>query len=162
MATLVIPPGEGKAVPLGGFGAVYKISGASNEGRFAIVEHPLDPGRIVHPHVHAHEDEFSYVLEGEFGARVGDEVVQATTGSYLFKPRGLPHTFWNATTQPARLLEIISPAGFEQYFADLADLLRAGGDVDQIAKLMAKYGMKPRMDWVPELCAKYKLRLVGE
>ena len=123
MTTLVIAPREGKAVSLGGFGAVFKISGEASEGRFSIVEHPIDPGRMVHPHVHAHEDEFSYILEGEIGARVGDEVVQATTGSYVFKPRGLPHTFWNATTQPARLLELISPAGFEQYFAELADLL---------------------------------------
>ena len=123
MTTLVIPPREGKAVSSGGFGAIFKISGDSSEGRFSIVEHPIDPGRMVHPHVHAHEDEFSYILEGEIGARVGDEVVQATTGSYVFKPRGLPHTFWNATTQPARLLELISPAGFEQYFAELADLL---------------------------------------
>ena len=96
------------------------------------------------------------------GAQVGDEVVQATTGSYVFKPRGLPHTFWNATTQPARLLELISPAGFERYFAELADLLRAGADVDQITKLAEKYGMELRMDWVPELCAKHKLKLVGE
>jgi hypothetical protein len=46
----------------------------SSEGRFSIVEHPIDPGRMVHPHVHAHEDEFSYILEGKIGARVGDEV----------------------------------------------------------------------------------------
>jgi len=114
MTTLVIPPREGKAVSLGGFGAIFKIPGDSSEGRFSIVEHPIDPGRMVHPHVHAHEDEFSYILEGEIGARVGDEVLQATTGSYVFKPRGLPHTFWNATTQPARLLELISHAGFEK------------------------------------------------
>jgi quercetin dioxygenase-like cupin family protein len=97
MTTLVVPPREGKAVSLGGFGAIFKISGDSSEGRFSIVEHPIDPGRMVHPHVHAHEDEFSYILEGEIGARIGDEVLQATTGSYVFKPRGLPHTFWNAT-----------------------------------------------------------------
>src|SRR5215469_3743468 len=87
MTTLVIQPREGKAVSLGGFGAIFKISGDSSEGRFSIVEHPIDPGRMVHPHVHAHEDEFSYILEGEIGARVGDEVLQATTGSYVFKPR---------------------------------------------------------------------------
>jgi uncharacterized cupin superfamily protein len=117
---------------------------------------------MVHPHVHAHEDEFSYILEDEIGARIGDEMLQATTGSYVLKPRGLPHTFWNATTKPARLLELISPAGFEKYFAELADLLRTGGGVDQITKLAERYGMELRMDWVPELCAKFKLKLVGE
>ena len=73
MTTLVIPPRKGKTVSLGGFGAIFKISGDFSEGRFSIVEHPIDPGRIVHPHVHAHEDEFSYILEGEIGARVGDD-----------------------------------------------------------------------------------------
>ena len=91
MTTLVIPPREGKAVSLGGFGAIFKIPAESSEGRFSIVEHPIDPGRMVHPHVDAHEDEFSYILEGEIGARVGDEVLQATTGSYVFK-QGAFHT----------------------------------------------------------------------
>jgi len=74
MTTLVIPPHQGKAVSLGGLGVVFKISGESSEGRFSTVEHPLDPGRIVHPHVHAHEDEFSYILEGDLGiARLADK-----------------------------------------------------------------------------------------
>jgi hypothetical protein len=60
------------------------------------------------------------------------------------------------------LLELISPAGFEKYFAELADLLRTGGGVDQIANLAEKYDLTLRMDWVPELCAKFKLKLVGE
>jgi uncharacterized cupin superfamily protein len=113
---------------------------------------------MLHPHVHAHEDEFSYMLEGESGV----EVLQATTGRYVFKPRGLPHTFWNATTKPARLLELISPAHFEKNFAELADLLQTAGDVNQFTNLTGKYGMELRMDWVPELCAKFKLKLVGE
>jgi uncharacterized cupin superfamily protein len=63
---------------------------------FAVVEHPIEPGRLVLPHVHQHEDEYSYVLEGTIGARVGDREVVAGPGSYLIKPRGLMHTFWNA------------------------------------------------------------------
>ena len=62
----------------------------------------------------------------------------------------------------ARQLELISPAGFEKYFAELADLLLTGGGVDQITNLAEKYGMELRMDWVPELCAKFKLKLAGE
>jgi hypothetical protein len=60
------------------------------------------------------------------------------------------------------LLELISPAGFERYFAELADLLRTGRGVDQITNLAEKYGLKRQMDWVPELCAKFKLKLVAE
>jgi hypothetical protein len=75
---------------------VFKVSGVDTGGAFAVVEHPIEPGRLVPPHVHLHEDEYSYVLEGTIGARLGDHEVVAGPGSYLFKPRGLMHTFWNA------------------------------------------------------------------
>ena len=96
---LVVKPGEGRSVWLGGMGVVFKISGAETRGAFAVVEHPIDPGRVL-PHVHVHEDEYSYVLEGTIGARVGDHEVVAGQGSYAIKPRGLMHSFWNAG--PAR------------------------------------------------------------
>jgi mannose-6-phosphate isomerase-like protein (cupin superfamily) len=99
---LVVKPGEGRSVWLGGMGVVYKISVADAGGAFATVEHPLDPGRLVLPHVHLHVDEYSYVLEGTVGARVGDHEVIAGPGSYLIKPRGFMHTFWNAGPGPAR------------------------------------------------------------
>jgi quercetin dioxygenase-like cupin family protein len=101
---IVVEPGEGPAVWLGGMGVVYKVSGADTGGAFAVVEHPLDPGWLVLPHVHLHEDEYSYVLEGTIGARVGDHEVVAGPGSYVIKPRGLMHSFWNVGPAPARLL----------------------------------------------------------
>ena len=67
-------------------------------------------------HRHAREDEYSYVLEGQVGALLGDEVVVGGPGDLIFKPRGQWHTFWNAGDEPARILEIISPAGFEGFF----------------------------------------------
>jgi mannose-6-phosphate isomerase-like protein (cupin superfamily) len=96
----VVKPGEGRSVSLGGMGVVFKVSGVDTGGAFAIVEHPIEPGRLVLPHVHLREDEYSYVLEGTIGARVGDHEVTAGRGSYLFKPRGLMHTFWNAGPRP--------------------------------------------------------------
>ena len=47
---------------------------------FSVVEHSLKPGAATPPHTHAHEDEYSYVLEGKIGARIGDKVVEATPG----------------------------------------------------------------------------------
>jgi mannose-6-phosphate isomerase-like protein (cupin superfamily) len=99
---LVVKPGEGRSVWLGGMGVVFKISGAKTRGAFAVVEHPIDPGRLVLPHVHVHEDEYSYVLEGTIGARVGDHEVVAGQGSYAIKPRGLMHSFWNAGPGPVQ------------------------------------------------------------
>jgi quercetin dioxygenase-like cupin family protein len=69
--TILVKTGEGRSVSLGGMGVVFKVSGADTGGAFAVVEHPIDPGRLVLPHVHLHESEYSYVLEGTIGARVG-------------------------------------------------------------------------------------------
>ena len=60
------------------------------------------------------------------GALLGDDVVEAGPGDLVYKPRGQWHTFWNAGDEPARILEIISPAGFEQFFAELAPLAAGG------------------------------------
>jgi mannose-6-phosphate isomerase-like protein (cupin superfamily) len=154
---IVVEPGEGRAVSLGGMGVIFKVSGADTRGAFAVVEHPIEPGRLVLPHVHQHEDEYSYVLEGTIGARVGDREVVAGPGSYLLKPRGLMHTFWNAGPETARLLEVISPAGFEEYFIELAE----AGDPERRQELAAKYGVIYSTDWVADLTFRYGLKLLG-
>jgi mannose-6-phosphate isomerase-like protein (cupin superfamily) len=155
---IVVKPVEGRSVSLGGMGVVFKISGADTKGAFALVEHPIEPGRLVLPHVHLHEDEYSNVVQGTIGARVGDHEVVAGPGSYLIKPRGLMHTFWNAGPGQARLLEVIAPAGFEKYFIELAE----AGDPGRRQELAAKYGVTYSSDRVPELTAKYNLKLLGE
>jgi len=154
---LVVKPGEGRSVWLGGMGVVFKLSGAETGGAFAVVEHPIEPGRLILPHVHEHEDEYSYVLEGTIGARVGDHEVVAGQGSYVIKPRGLMHSFWNAGPGPARLLEVIAPAGFEKYFAELAE----AEDPDRRQELAAKYGVTYSDEWVAELTSRYNLELLG-
>lgn len=105
----------------------FLIDGADTGGRFAVVEHLLPPRTLAAPlHRHTHEDEYSYVLEGTVGALLGGEEVRGTAGVLIVKPRGEWHTFWNAGDTPARILEIISPGGFEQAFRDLDAL---GGEL---------------------------------
>ncbi len=83
---------------------------------FALVEHPIEPRVLAAPlHRHQHEDGYSYVLQGEIGVQVGDEVRIARSGDLIFNPRNMPYIFWNAGDAPARALEIISPAGFARY-----------------------------------------------
>ena len=110
------------------------------------------------------EDELSYVLEGRVGVRVGDDEAEAGVGTYIYKPCGVPHTFWNPTDQPARLLEIICKAGFENYFVEISELFATGakpGGTEHEA-IAARYNESHFMDWVPELKARYGLKLLGE
>ncbi len=161
---LVVHPGEGDSVNFGGFGVDFKVDRASTGGSVAIVEHPIDARRLVPPHTHTREDELSYVLSGRIGARIGDEYAEAYAGCYVFKPRNVPHTFWNPTDQPARILEIIVPAGFDEYFHEISRLFASGGrpGSEEHEAISRRYGESHFYDWVPELKQRYGLKLLGE
>src|SRR5919199_1927587 len=117
-------PTDGESVYFSGLGVRFMVDGETSGGGFALVEHPIDPRSLAAPmHRHANEDEYSYVLEGRVGVQLGDEVLEAGAGGLVLKPRGQWHAFWNPGDEPARLLEFISPAGFEKYFAEIAPLL---------------------------------------
>jgi mannose-6-phosphate isomerase-like protein (cupin superfamily) len=119
----------------------FIVPAEASGGGFALVEHLLAPGRVAAPlHRHSREDESSYVAEGQLGAILGDQEVVADAGSLLFKPRDQWHTFWNAGETPARILEIISPGGFEQCFRDMAAI---DGELspEAIAEIGAGYGV---------------------
>jgi quercetin dioxygenase-like cupin family protein len=162
---LAVPSGarRGKSFEAGGFGVIFKIYGEETNGLLSVVEHPIEPGILIPPHIHEVEDEYSYVLEGEIGARIGDQVLRAPVGTYVLKPRNVWHTFWNAGPQPARILEMISPAGFEKFFEELGELFRSGEATPARREaLAAKYHHRFSMDWVEELKGRYNLRLLGE
>lgn len=160
---LVVRPENGTRVDLAGLGVDFKVSSEGTDGRLSIVEHPMEPGRLVPPHVHHREDELSYVLEGTFGVRVGNDVATVGPGCYVYKPRGVPHTFWNPGPVPARLIEIIWPAGFERFFEQLAEVVQTGHpDLEEKrAELGAEYGLDFVPEWIPQLEAEYGLRLLG-
>jgi quercetin dioxygenase-like cupin family protein len=155
----VVRPGEGRAVEVGGVGVVFKLWGQDTGGALSVVEHPFAVGALVPPHVHTREDEYSIVTEGEIGFRSGDREVVLPAGGYITKPRGELHAMWNAGTVPARMIEIISPAGFEHLFREVADLVEAGPPpVDQIAALAANYGLEfGDPEWLPDVMARYGL-----
>ena len=97
------------------------------------------------------------------GALLGDEVVIGCPGDLIFKPRNQWHAFWNAGDQPARLLEVISPAGFERFFAELVEL----GGVAQVepqtlADLCARYELEMDPESVPRLVERFGLVFPGE
>jgi mannose-6-phosphate isomerase-like protein (cupin superfamily) len=161
---IVVRPGQGDLGNFGGLGVHFKIDGTQTGGRFSIVEHPIEPRRLIRPHVHRNEDEYSFVIEGTVGARIGDEIVEGGPGTYIIKPRNVPHTFWNPTDQPARLLEIISPAGFENYFREFGHMIEAGTfSPEGRAEVEARYELSAAgVDWIADLKARFGLKLVGE
>ena len=119
----VVQPGEGRAGGLApGVGVIFKIDAEDSGGSLSIVEHPFAVGALVPPHIHHLEDEFSIVLEGEIGFRSNDQEVVLGPGGYIVKPRGEVHAMWNAGSTPARMIEVISPAGFEGFFRELTDM----------------------------------------
>ena len=160
----VVGPQDGKAGFLGSIGVRFMIDGAEAGERFSLVEHPMSARALAAPlHRHSREDEYSYVIEGKVGALLGDEVLIGEPGDLIFKPRNQWHTFWNAGEQPARLLEIISPAGFERYFEELVDLggvAQAGPE--KLGELCARYGLDMDPDSVPGLLERFDLRFPGE
>ena len=159
----IVGPKDGDFVDLGGLGIRFMVDGEETGGQFALVEHPLEPRALGAPmHRHTNEDEYSYVLEGRMGAQLGDEVVFAEPGDLVFKPRGQWHTFWNAGDGPARLLELISPPGFENYFREIGELVAEGPpDPEKRAAISAKYQLEVDPTSVPVLVEKHGLRFGG-
>jgi quercetin dioxygenase-like cupin family protein len=164
MTAKVLGPLEGKAGFLGSIGVRFLIDGADAHERFALVEHPLSPRALAAPmHRHTREDEYSYVLEGRIGAALGDEVVVGRPGDLIFKPRDEWHTFWNAGDEPARILEIIAPAGFERFFSELVDLGGiASAEPHIMSDLCTRYGLEMDPASVPGLVERFELRFPGE
>ncbi len=142
MIDLVIPESEGKTVWLGRLGCVLKVT-----------------------YMHTREDELTYVLEGELGARIGGRDVTVGAGEYLWKPCNVPHTFWNAGPEPARMIELIAPAGFERFFVEVAALSPSPEIAPDPAELQAvadRYGQTfDGMEWAPELMERYSLTILG-
>jgi mannose-6-phosphate isomerase-like protein (cupin superfamily) len=157
----LLGPGDGEAVHLLALGVRFMIDGETTGGAFSLVEHPLPPRALGAPlHTHRNEDEYSFVVEGRFGIQLGDEVLEAGPGDLVVKPRGVAHTFWNAGDEPARLLELISPAGFEHYFRELAPLL-ATPERDQaaIGEIVTRYNLDIDFSTIPTLAERHNLRL---
>jgi mannose-6-phosphate isomerase-like protein (cupin superfamily) len=159
-APKIVGPNDGKAGSLGSIGVRFMIGTEETfAGGFSLVEHPMPPRALAAPlHRHSREDEYSYVLEGRMGALLGDDVVYASAGNLVHKPRNQWHTFWNAGSTPCRILEIIAPGGFESFFDELVDAVAAGApDPATMADLSARYGIDFDMASVPALCERFGL-----
>jgi quercetin dioxygenase-like cupin family protein len=120
-ASIFLAPGEGKGTTPGGLRQIkIKIAGESTGGRYSMVEDTVPPHYRTSLHIHRNTDEAFYVVKGALRFQLGEDKIEAPTGTFLFIPRGVDHAFTNPTTEPATYIVIISPPGFEKYFEERA------------------------------------------
>jgi quercetin dioxygenase-like cupin family protein len=156
-------PGEGKAIRTGAMSVVYKVSADWTGGAYTMHEQPVEPGVLVAPHTHAHQDQVSYVVEGELGFLVGDEEFTAPAGSCVFRPRGIRHALWNATRATARMLEITNPGSeFECYFLRFGELTEAGETRRHVIhELGARHGITYDLPKAEDLARRHGVSSAG-
>ena len=155
---------DGEWLAVGGLEVSFRVSGRDTDGAYSVSEYRVDPGRLIPPHTHSREREVSYVVEGDLGLRVGADEFVVPSGSFAVKPPDVPHALWNPGQHVVRVIEVISPPGFETYFQELAEFYTAGTlpDPGLVASLRERYGLTANPEWIPELKSKHQLRLLGE
>ncbi|MEM8641413.1 MAG: cupin domain-containing protein [Cyanobacteria bacterium P01_G01_bin.54] len=174
---LLKKPGEGEQTT---FGMVIKARTRDLGGDFSVMEGVMQPQELIAPHLHRFEDQLLYVISGELEFELGGQEglrFTAPAGSYVRKPRGILHAYWNATNEPCRYIELSGRSGFES-FVDavqenpLASLLKAKADwgivfaINEISRLMKTYPVTrlamlntPDLSRVPDLTAALVSRL---
>ena len=156
----LVEAGAGELIWDGPIDTTVKVPSEATLGALSITEMAVSPGYMVPPHVHRDTDEWSYVLTGRIGARVGDEEFSAGPGSWILKPRGLMHTFWNAGPDPARIIELMTPGAFEHMFRRMS-VLAANDEMtdERLDALATEFGTTIDMTWVPDLAARHGLEV---
>lgn len=153
----IIGPADGKHIDFPMLGVRFMIWSKETGGQFSLDEHPIPPQTLAAPlHRHHNEDEYSYVLEGRLGAKLGDDVVYADAGDLVFKPRNQWHTFWNPGDTLCRMLEIIAPGGFEGMFDELGKMT-GPPSLDDVRVLNHKYGIDEDFESIGRLCQEFGL-----
>ena len=136
----------------------FLIDGEETGVRFAVVRHLFAPQLLAAPlHRHHREDEFTYVLSGRVGAVLGDDEVVAGPGDLIVKPRNQWHTYWNAGNEPAAVLDLVSPAGLEQFFRRL-DALTEPPTPEQLVAIAAPYACDTDFEGTQRIVERHGLR----
>jgi quercetin dioxygenase-like cupin family protein len=129
---------EGRQLP-GAFKALIKVRAEDTNGVMAVLEETLPPHALIPPHDHEN-DVWVYVLSGQIGVLVGDEIEIASTGSWALKPRSVVHAMWNAESEPATVIEVLTPAGTERWFEEVTQL--ADDDEEGFRDACDRYGIR--------------------
>jgi quercetin dioxygenase-like cupin family protein len=140
LKNIAVPSGEGRSIEvLPGETITFKAVSTDTDGAYTLIEVIDQPQAGPPLHLHRREDEAFYILEGTFAFQIGDLTETATAGWFMTAPKGVPHSYKNIGTTPAKMLTLFVPAGIENFFEDLSKLTAAGTlDIDNIAFVAAK------------------------
>jgi quercetin dioxygenase-like cupin family protein len=98
----------------------FIITGEDTQGVYSMIETTVPPLHEIPVHIHHREDEGFYVLEGEFSYKYGSQMItSAKKGSYTYLKKTIPHNFKNESNSQGKLLTIITPPGYENFFKEL-------------------------------------------
>ena len=154
---ILIAPDDGAYLPI--LDVTHKVTAESFSGAFTSIEARLPPGEMIPPHTHTREHECNFVLEGELTFDVGGQIVVASAGSFVLKPRGVYHTFCNTGTEAAHFLEFHTPGEFENYYDEYERIVESATSEDERLKARAELGERYGVSWhderIPEAMARF-------
>jgi mannose-6-phosphate isomerase-like protein (cupin superfamily) len=145
----VVGPGEGESTWFLRNRMEIKATADMTGGAYGLLDSVVPPGQSPPLHVHEREDEAFYVLDGEVSFRCADDVFTVGAGSFVYLPRGVPHTFIVEGDTPARVLTFVSPGTAERFFIDGGRPPEGDGlppvgppDFEKLGQAAQKYGME--------------------
>ncbi len=119
------------------------LTGKDTAGQYALIENYDPPGVSIPLHLHRNEDETFYVVSGEVDFQINGETARATAGTTVYLPRNSPHSFTVAGNEPAKMLILLTPAGLENYFEELAQMPSdEPPDMEKVIEISARYGIE--------------------
>jgi quercetin dioxygenase-like cupin family protein len=151
--TINAPP-QGRTIAVVGDVYRFLVTGEDTNGKYAIWEALVPPGGGPPPHVHSREEEGFYILEGEIMFTVNDERLVARAGAFANMPVGTPHSFKNESSQPAKMLISVAPAGLEQMFFEVGVPLAEGAttalppskeEIERLLVAAPRYGVEIKL-----------------
>jgi mannose-6-phosphate isomerase-like protein (cupin superfamily) len=119
-----------------------KVSSEDSAGACSIFEMNALPRSGPFLHVHHREDEWYYVLAGQFLFRAAEHEHNLQTGGSIWLPRGIPHVWANTATTDGKLILVCQPGGFENFFDEMGNVPMDRKSPETMKNLMAKYGME--------------------
>src|ERR1051326_4899744 len=143
MKPIQIASDGGKKINVLGIPMVISIHGRDTGGVVSAVESHDVTGGGPPPHIHHREDETFQIIEGEYEWTVGGEKFIAQKGATIFAPRGIAHTYRYLGKMPGRLMCLITPSGFEEFFEKIGALnAQQQQDIPRVIEIAKKYGLE--------------------